>query len=335
MFFVKKTNVFLNLITVVFTVTIFFWVVRTVDLDFFVKEIKNISFFWLFAAYSFLIFPKLLIAFRWKIIINDYKLISLKESFKLQFVMDTFSVLVPFKAGDFINAFYQNDEKYTLKTGISASIFEKTIDFIFILLFATIGSFYFLEKSIIFAIVLLLFLIFLFFVIILLFLKSEEENKFLGLIKRVRLFGLIARLIKEFFSYLSIMLKNKKKLAIIFAISFVSWILLIFQGYFIFKAIGVDIELMLIFWGISIGILIAAIPVTFLGVGTRDATFVFLFSSYVAYTNIVLFGILFTLRYIAMAILGLFWMNEILKKMKTNFRKQINFLLFNNFKNKK
>jgi len=316
MIFLKnKKNIFLNLITAFFTIGIFYFVFRTVDFNFFVKEFKNINFYWLAAAYLFLLLPKALIALRWKILIAEYKQITLKEGLKLQFTADTISILVPLKMGEFISAFYDNDEKYTARVGISAGIFEKILDFVFIFLFSIMGIAYFWGKD---ATPLLLFFLLLFCVFFAVFYK-KAEIVFLRIAEKIRFFKAPGKIIRAFFLYSSSIQKNKKKLAKILLLSLASLSLSIFQGYLIFLAIGAEINPVLVFGAIPAGMLIAIIPVTFLGIGTRDAAFVFLLGPYLATASIVLFGIFFALRYIIMAIIGLFCIKGVLKKTKMPF----------------
>ena len=314
-FIKKKKNIFLNLITAFFTIGIFYFVFRTVDFSFFVKEFKNINFYWLAAAYLFLLLPKALIALRWKILIAGYKQIALKESLKLQFAADTISILVPLKIGEFISAFYDNDEKYTARVGISAGIFEKILDFVFIFLFSIIGIAYFWGKD---AIPLLLFFLLLFCVFFVVFYK-KAEIVFSRIAEKTGFFKKLGKIMRAFFSYSSSIQKNKKELAKILLLSLASLFLSVFQGYLIFLAISAEINPVLVFGAIPVGILIAIIPVTFFGIGTRDAAFVFLLGPYLATANIVLFGIFFALRYVIMAIIGLFCIKGILKKTKLPF----------------
>ncbi len=314
-FLKKRKNIFLNLITAFFTIGIFYFVFRTVDFNFFIKEFKNINFYWLVAAYLFLLLPKALIALRWKILIAEYKQVTLKESLKLQFTADTISILVPLKMGELISAFYDNDEKYTARIGISVSIFEKILDFIFIFIFSIMGIAYFWGKDVT---PLLLFFLLLFCVFFAVFYK-KAEIVFLRIAEKIRFFRAPGKIIQAFFSYSSSIQKNKKKLAKILLLSLASLSLSVFQGYLIFLAIGAEINPVLVFGAIPVGILIATIPVTFFGIGTRDAAFVFLLGPYLATANIVLFGIFFALRYVIMAIVGLFCIKGVLKKTKTPF----------------
>ena len=309
----SKKNIFLNLITAILTIGIFYFVFRTVDLNFFLKESKNINFYWLAIAYLFLLLPKSLTALRWQILIADYKKISFRESLKLQFVADAISILIPLKMGEFVNAFYDNDEKYTPKIGVGASVFEKILDFIFIFLFSMAGIAYFWGKDAAFMLLLFFILFFLFLVI---FLKSRNSIVFFKIAEKIRLLKKLDDIIQAIFSYFSTIQKNKKRLSAVLFVSLASCCFSVFQGYLIFSSINTEINPMILFGAIPVGILVAAAPVTFFGIGTRDAAFVFLLSPYLAPASIVLFGILFALRYVIMAIIGLFCLKGILKKTK-------------------
>ena len=309
----KKRNIFLNLITAVFTIGIFYFVFRTIDLKFFLEESKNINFYWLAVAYLFLLLPKSLTALRWQILIADYKKISFKESLKLQLVTDAISILIPLKMGELVSAFYDNDEKYTPKIGAGASVFEKILDFVFIFLLSMMGIAYFWGKD---AISMLLLFFILFFIFLVIFLKSKNGIIFSKAAEKIRLLKRFSDVTQIIFLYLSTIQKNKKKLSTVLFISLASCCFSILQGCLIFGSINTEINPMLLLGAIPIGILVAAIPVTFFGIGTRDAVFVFLLGPYLASASIVLFGILFTLRYVIMAAIGLFYIKGVFKKVK-------------------
>ena len=81
------------------------------------------------------------------------------------------------------------------------------------------------------------------------------------------------------------------------------------KSYLFFLALGLKIDFMIILAIVPLGIIVGMIPITIAGIGTRDAAFIYLFKDIVPSHVMIAFGMIFSLRYIIPALVGLplFW----------------------------
>ncbi|MFW6024715.1 MAG: lysylphosphatidylglycerol synthase transmembrane domain-containing protein [Candidatus Woesearchaeota archaeon] len=313
----KKT-----LIIVIITVLILFFIFREANFKILIQEINNINIFWFIIAYTILLSTMLIISYKWKILISNYQVLSYLESIKLHFVMSSLSLITPFSAGEFINGFYKNDENFNRKIGLGASIFEKVIDVLIISLIALFSIVYFIEQKDIFYLILLTVFMLFGFLITTLYMDKSNKGLFMRIINRVIPFEKIKVSIGELILYFETIKNEPMKIIYAISLSILNWLVLIFQGYLIFKVINTQISLILAIRVISIGIFVGIIPVTISGFGTRDATFILLLNNYMTYEKIVLFGILFSFRYILLSSVGLIWLDEITSKVNLRINKK-------------
>ena len=305
------------IITILVTIIIFILLfARIKDSDFLVN-IKNINIFFLMIAIIALAPGILLLAYRWKLMISDYKKISFLESVRIFMFSQTTSIITPSRVGEYGKTFFLRDKKFNLKIGTSAFLLEKIFDVFFIALFCFVGIMS-IKKPINHTLIMVVYIVFFMLLagMILLLSVSFRKNSFLfGLINKIIPFAKLKNLIFDMLSYLEKIKKDKKKLCLIFAVSFLAWFFLLFEGYLFFWAIGYQsqVSFFTALGLIPIGILIGMIPITIAGMGTRDAAFVMLFSYYVPAQMIIIFGLLFSLRYFVPALIGLIWTKRYVK----------------------
>lgn len=302
------------------TILILFFIYREVNFNLLLQEVSNINLIWFIIAYTFLLSTMFVLAYKWKILISDYQKLDFLESVKLHFVMSTLSIITPLDAGEFINGFYKNDKKFNRKIGLGASIFEKLIDVLIISIIALFSINYFIEQREIFYFILLL-VLFLISLIFILLTNSKKKSLLIKIINYLLPFQKAKDSIEELISYFNTIRKQPKKIIFASFLSLINWSILIIQGLLIFKVLNININPILGIRVISIGIVIAMIPITVSGFGTRDATFILLLSNYINYESIVLFGILFSLRYILLSLIGLIWLNEITKEVNIRLKR--------------
>jgi uncharacterized membrane protein YbhN (UPF0104 family) len=99
--------------------------------------------------------------------------------------------------------------------------------------------------------------------------------------------------------------QDKAKLARIAANSLFIWFLHLVQIWMFTVAIRTDVPFLSNLALSPLAILAGLLPLTFAGVGTRDAALVFFYAPYMAAPSAAALGVLCTLRYVLPAILGL------------------------------
>ncbi|MFP4403268.1 MAG: lysylphosphatidylglycerol synthase transmembrane domain-containing protein [Candidatus Woesearchaeota archaeon] len=305
-------------LTLLFTIIILFFIFKQINFNLLLNEIKNINIYWLIFSYLLLIFPISFTAIKWKILISDYKKITFYDSLKLHFVMESFSIITPLKMGDFINAFYKNDNKFNRKIGVGASIFEKLIDLITLSIFGLFGIIYFFDYKIIIIFITISLIIITGFIFVTLFMNTNKDGIFMKIIIKIIPFKKITKIINDIIIYYSKIRRKPIKIIKAFLLSFLTYFFFIIQGYFLFYAIGVNLELFFVLKVIILGLIIGMIPVTLAGIGTRDGIFILLLSGILSYEIIVLYALLFSLGYILIALIGLIWIKEIINNL--NFK---------------
>ena len=125
----------------------------------------------------------------------------------------------------------------------------------------------------------------------------------------------VEKILSDMLSYFQILKKNKMKLISIIILSAILWTIHMIQGYLIFWTIGANVGFIISIALIPIGILAGMIPITIAGMGTRDTAFVLLFAKFLPRPDIILFGIIFSFRYIIPALIGSIWSRKFINKI--------------------
>jgi len=308
----KRLSFFLSLIL---TVLIFIVIFTIIDIRLFLENLKEIN-LWLFLLSLILLIPPyLLLAYRWKAMISDFRSVTFKESFKLNIVGQSINLVTPAKLGDFTKAYFAKSSSFKGKVALGACFFEKILDFFMLSIFALVGIIGIYTEL---AGILILGMLLILILIPLFFLASDFRNQglFMRLIRFFLPFKKITAVIEEVLSYFEVLKKNRKNVARIFLINFLLWLVFIFQGYVLLLAVGVDISIIVAYGLLPLAIFVGLLPVTVSGMGTRDTAFILLFSPFAPTEVMVLYGLLFSLRYILPALLGLFWAKEVMEKKK-------------------
>ena len=298
--------------TLLLTIFILFLIFREVDFSVLLGSIEDVNVAILIVSYLLLIIPLSFIALKWKVLISDYKNITFFESLKLHFAMSSFSIITPLNIGEFINGFYKNDKKFTKEIGFGASLFEKIIDIITLGLLSLVGIFVFLEHTIIFLFITII-LISIAFLFIILKTDISDSGFFVKIITKFIPFENVTKPINNAMHYYSKIRQRPEKITVAFFYSLFNWLFMLFYGYLLFQAVGMDVEILYALKVIPIAILIGMFPITLAGMGTRDGALILLMYGVFQYEKIVLYGLLFSGGYILIALLGLLWTNRIVK----------------------
>ncbi len=306
----KRISFILSIILTIFIFAVIFF---SIDISLFIENITKIN-LWLFILSLILLFPPFfLFAYRWHIMVKDFREISFYDSLKLFFVSQSINIVTPSKVGDFTKAYFVRNEKFKGKVALGACFFEKILDLFVLSIFAIFGILF--AYSQIASFFILFFLIFLTLLpLFILVVNLKNDSRLMRLVRLLVPFRSINKIIEEILLYFQLIRKNKKNLVNIFIINILLWIIFIYQAYILLLALGIEINLLAAFGLLPLGIFVGLLPLTVSGMGTRDAAFILLLSAYADPAVLALFGILFSLRYIIPGIIGLIWAKEILVK---------------------
>ncbi len=229
-------------------------------------------------------------SFRWKIILNKIGCdISWKEALIIKMGSDPVISMMPFKTGEIFRVLYLKRIKNVPGDKALFSIFiEYCLNMFSVLFFITLGIAIWLFQG---SGIYLCNYPYLFFCF------SNKK----GQLFKNRWIGNLKERIRIFLVDLKIILDKK--------ILFYSFLLILIEivgVYFVAKSINIDIPLFAILIFVPVVILISSIPITFLGLGLRENSIVFLFLPYAPPEKLLALGIIYSfLEHILPMIVGL------------------------------
>lgn len=282
-----------------------------IDIDEFIENFRNIDPLYISIA-MFLFIPQfLVIAKRWQIIIEDHARITLWTSFWLPLTASTLNMVLPSKLGDFAKTVYhRNNNGLDLKKGVFLTVIEKSYDFTALCLVLLGGALFITDKttivygSMIFSLGIIGAVLAMFFIDI-------KKIGFITLMDRFKLGHRVSDFIVKWDESIISQKSDKIRLARVAALSLTLWILHMGQIYFFFLALRSDTPASYIFALTPISILVGLLPVSFAGIGTRDAALIYLFAPFEPASLMASVGLLCTLRYFIPAMFGLPFMHKL------------------------
>ena len=261
----------------------------------------------------FVVFLSVLIkALKWNILIHIYdKEYPLKSATKAWLMGFSLSMVTPARIGDISRAYYIK-HKVSVGKGITTVIIDRVIDITILFCMAIIGlvSFaaFFTADSSLFLVVSVLFVMFVFGVY-----ASTKKRLVKMLLKPI-----FNRIVPEkhksslnltfhdFYAGLGSIKTYRKNIFIPIALGVLVWFVTILQYYLLGLAIGINLPFMFLLSVAPIVALLDTLPISFSGIGTRDAALI-LFLSFLSIGReyaISLSLLLFTLGYVLIGLVG-------------------------------
>ena len=324
--FVKKKN--FRFASIFFSLLLMFYLYKNINFVEFRLLVDNSKVLVLLGSFLISIVLGIIAGWRYSFFskfFNFEKFPSLKTSMKSYFISSSINLILPSKIGDLSKGYlcnfldkYQYDFKIHLYT-----IYEKLSDLFGILFIGFIASFtitfdskkifydfnldhLFLDKTNLFWTYLLVMLI-LFFIL----LPLKNENKFFNFLNNFK--SRIFLRIKKYLLKVNDLKSILKKSDFLFyqLISIAIWIVNIFQICLFADAIGInlwsDSGVIIIITTIIFGLF----PISFAGIGTRDALLVYLLSPNYGDVKPLFLGLLMTSRYLIPAFMGVYFLKDV------------------------
>ncbi|MCK5300650.1 MAG: flippase-like domain-containing protein, partial [Thermoplasmatales archaeon] len=260
------------------------YILLNINLEKILIDFLKINPIYLFLS-MFSIAPIILISnYQWQILLKKQKInVTYLYSLKNIFIGYFYGFISPGGYGAYIRILYlKNESKTSLQKCFSNVILFNTIDYISLLILGIFGSIILLNRSsdlLNFLITMIIILIII-IIILLIFMKKELSKKILTKIltlKPIKLFldyNKINNSIELFYEDLP----NLSHLRILFILSIGGWLLQFFELFLISKLFSININFMYFIAIISIANIIASIPITLYGLGTREIALISLFS---------------------------------------------------------
>jgi uncharacterized protein (TIRG00374 family) len=221
--------------------------------------------------------------------------------------------------GDIAKAFFMKNTT-TLKTSqaLSIVIFEKVCDLMALILFCLFGLISYPDNSSLFWILRIIVLTGLIFCSI--FLLSKKISNFLfKFIQKITYYRYKEKINDMNLSWSEIQnhfFQGKLRLLFIALNSIFIWFLHLLQIWFFILALNLWVPFKYNIAFAALSILIGLLPISLAGIGTRDAAIIFFYSPFIDPASGAALGILFTIRYLIPAIIGLPFFSKYLSNIK-------------------
>ena len=267
----------------------------------------------------------LLKTFKWKLIFNVYNIPIPYSRFLTSWIVGlSLSLITPGKVGDFAKAYYLKD-KAPLGKSLTTVIADRIVDLLTLFILAVIGlSVFAIRYSSSPTILITTFILFIGFVCaIFLFSKKSVASAILRpFYKKISHKGYAVKLkslYSDFYAGLSLILERKKVLLLVIFITFFIWFSTVWVMYFVALSLGFTIPYTFLMVVFPIITLLEALPISFSGVGTRDAALIFFFSFIgIGKEASVSISILYLLTGYVFALIGfVFWYKNPIKLRET------------------
>ena len=227
-------------------------------------------------------FPQLFLkSYRWRMLLKQQGIIyNSIEIFLVYLSSLYFGFLTPGRAGEFIKVLYlKSDHNVSIPKGFSSVLVDRLFDLYLLLIFGSLGIWYFdFIGNLNYLPILILFILLLApIVLVNMPIKNFIINTLFKIFISKKLKSKVRKGSKIFFDNFYTLINLKLLLGGVFTI--LSYAFFFLQCYFIAIAVKLPANFIFIVFSMGIANLISFIPISVSGLGTRDATLIFLFST--------------------------------------------------------
>jgi len=270
-------------------IAIFIYLLLNIDIPKVASTIANINPIFFGAAVLITAVNIALKAFKWQLIFNSYNLRAPFSRFLKAWIIGlSLSMITPGKIGDFAKAYYLKD-KAPLGKSITTVMADRIIDLLTLFILAIIGisifATFYAQNT---ALLITTYVAFAFFVL-LIFLFSKKRAASAVIRPLYSRFApekyrkKMKSVYNDFYSGIELVLERKKNLFVVTLITFLVWFGTILVLYLVALSLGFPIPYDFLIIVFPIITLLEALPISFSGFGTRDATLIF-FLGFIAIT---------------------------------------------------
>jgi uncharacterized protein (TIRG00374 family) len=262
----------------------------------------------------------LLTAWRLQLLAPRRASIRFLEANRLILAASTFNMVLPAKMGDILKAYFMTrGGAISGALSFAIVIVEKTSDMLSLLLWCALGLALYPEKDALFWVLMAAVIFGLVAGVILLGSRTFARLFFEGAgrvvpgakIDKLHQLEAAWREMQDF------VWSNKLRLSFVSALSVFIWFLHLIQIWLFILALRAVVPFIAAVALAPLAIFAGLLPLTFAGIGTRDAALIFLFRPYLDFTTAAALGVLCTGRYLIPAIAGLPFLQYYLEKVNT------------------
>lgn len=241
---------------------------------------------------------------------------SLTDSFVMYCASHLAGSITPGRVGEFSKIFYLKNDGHSYGRSTFGAIFDRLFDAVFLSVFSMIGMLLFFrlfQKEIPYALVLVITIL----IIAYLTIKTDlVKNTFLKIFN----FLIPVKYQNSWHVNLQDLLNDLKNLSFqqylaISALTIFAWSVYYLQMFILAKSLGISVPFMYLAVSVTVTGLVTMLPISYIGLGTRDAVLITLFSFFAISRELsVAYSTLILSTYIIMAVLGFIcWLKKPLK----------------------
>lgn len=308
------------LVSVVLLVAIYL----KIDIRELFEVLQKSSPFWMTVSLAMVVPLNVVAAWRLKILAPSVTGMSHWEANKLMLASGTLNMILPSKMGDLIKALFMSERgKMTRSLALACVVFEKGCDILSLLLWCLVGLVFYPSKDGLFWIITVAVATSLLLGSLILGSDHLAKSVFhlLAQIAPAKIGKKFLDLSSSWAEMHNYFWQCKRRLTLVVVISVGLWFLHLLQIWLFVIALGQRAPLMVSFALAPLAILAGLLPLTFAGVGTRDAALIYFYAPYMPHAAAAALGLLCTARYLLPAIGGLPFMSGYLEKVRS-YKKQ-------------
>lgn len=259
-------------------IIILLYIIATLDLQEIYEVFSHIDPIYSFISFFAIIPVVIMTNIQWQILLKKQRInVSFFYSLKNIFIGYFYGFISPGAIGAYTRALYlENESKAPLGKCLSNIIIFNTIDYLSLLLLGAIGAI--LLSSIypnLFAVIVIIMIVIV--TLLLFFLKKEKSKILFSKIIQTRIFTTLKDRLTESLDSFYEDLPRFKGVLIPFGISIIGWFVRFTELYFISKLFLIDVTFIYFILIIAVANVIASIPITIYGLGTREASLITMF----------------------------------------------------------
>lgn len=295
----------ISVIVSLLILTIIYW---RIDFHKILNVLSSSNPTWLLISLGMVIPITLLTAWKFKIMVPSHAQISFYHSTRLILLASVLNMVLPSKMGDVAKAYFIKDMgELSGSMSVSLVVFEKVFDVLALLLWCSLGLVLYTDKDLLFFVMTITVSIGLVVgVLTVCFSKfSEFVFKFLSKLVPIKFENRLKNLAVSWHEYQEYIWRRKILLIKVSIISILIWFSHLVQIWFFIFTLKAWVPLTINFALTSLSIFAGLLPLTFAGIGTRDAALIFFFQGYLSTPVAAALGVLCSLRYILPAVAGI------------------------------
>ena len=262
-------------------IIILIYILTTIDIDTIISDFLTIHPAYLILSFLALVPLLLIINYEWQFILKKQKIkVSNTYSLKNILIGYFYGFITPGGLGGYTRTLYlQEESKAPLEKCVSNVVILNTIDYITLLIIGIIGGILVSSRfPHLFALTIFVFIIVL--SLFILFLKKETLTSYLKRILQHRIFNILRDKLNSSIDSFFIDIPTPRDLIIPSIISIIGWILRFSELYLISKLFFIEVPYPYFILTMAIANVVASLPITLYGLGTREISMISLLSIY-------------------------------------------------------